>query len=177
MLVGGKLASLRVGQAWEHRGRRRRGIAAGRLLIVLAVAGGLLVGCAGAAPAEQPFGSRYHFEPRSRVLVSGAAFFVSRLAGRDRVVVTIVLRRPPTSVVASVNGRVTDLHAFTSTIVRRSKTGFTGERSLAGITHERPMPGVPPRGPSVKLAVRLLITYGDGSRVATEFREDFKHGI
>ena len=168
-------ASQLFGEAWEQRRRRHRTIAASLLLIVLAGGAGVLIGRAGSPPTKRVFGDGYRFESASRVLTRhNVVLIVSSSFKGVREIPVVVLKSPATSIVASVGGRVIELRPFKSKVAPPN-TAFSGSQAPAA--HGHPVfTRLPLRGRSLNVAVRLLITYGNGSRVATEFRNHYKLG-
>ncbi len=158
------------GEAWEYRRRRHRALVAGILLVGIAVAAGLLLGRGGNKLTKPALAVSFRSEPSSRVLAFHNVILVGSLSS-DATVVTVVLKRPGASVVASVDGRVIDLRSFTSEVVHRPNTGFTGKLKSARTSNQGV--GIPASGKTV--AVRLRISYPDGSGIATGFNEHFKH--
>lgn len=168
-----ELVTWLFGEAWEYRRRRHRVVAAGLLVIVAAAVGGLLVGRGGNSSGPSASAGPARVEPPSRVLASHNVLLVGG-ESFEAVDVMAVLRRPGTGVVASIDGRSVILHRFTSQFVRRPMTGFTGKvKSARSSAIDAGIPGS--HGGTV--VVRLLITYADGSRVATRFSVHFKHGL
>jgi hypothetical protein len=179
-----ELVSHLFGEAWAHRRRRHRTVATGLVLVTLAIVTGVLVGRAVNRSGTQSVGRRAA-EPASRVVAAKTVLLIGMPGDHYALAVTVVLKRPATSVVAFLNGRVialrpftsTSLRPFTSTVVRHPMTGFTGELRFATTNQVPPIRTAlgPLDGPSLNLGVRLVITFGNGSRIETGFRQEFQH--
>lgn len=158
------------GEAWEHRRQRHRTLVLAGGLAAAAVAAGL-----SAAHFGAPKTAVYKFEPASSALRSHDLLIVTE--GSDRVTrsqyaIGVTLKRPATSVTATVNGVAVTLEPFPLQIVHRAAVTFAGRRG--------PVAGVSIGGPTGRpatLTAELQITFGDGTRVITSFRKRFPHGI
>jgi hypothetical protein len=169
-----ELVARLFGEAWEHRRRRQRAVVAGLLLVVIAVVAGLLVGRGGSISAKGGLAAGYRSEPASRVLASHNVQLIGRRGSFERVGVTVVLRHPASSIVASVGGRAVVLRSAKINPRPLAGTGFAGEltsRMTSQIDEGSPA------SPGRAMTVRLRVTYPDGSRVAAEFQARFKHGL
>jgi hypothetical protein len=190
-----------LGEAWEHRRRRHRILAAGVILVAVAVAAGLLLGRSTHAP-EAEAGAGYRIEQSSRVLAyHGVGYPLSegsmpismcrasapQSQACESITVVLVLKRSARSAVVSFGGLVVKLNrskikpgtTMRSGLKLHTGAVFSGNMPTVTLieTRARAVPGVRPAiGRSGYATFRALITYADGARVSTNFRQYLRSG-
>lgn len=182
-----------IGEAWEHRRKRRRNLLIALWLVTVAVLGGLLVGRSGRSPAgpeSQPIGSGYVVESPSR-LFSQAPYMgvhcpVANSIACDRVGLAINLRQPARAVVAFIDGRQLKMNRFgdvidSSTAPRKEFDGYLQPAGIESRMHVHPAPGSDFWAPDARYSapsakVLLLIDYGGGRLVFTRARVSLSAG-
>jgi len=161
--------------AWEHRRRRNRAIAAGVLLVAFAIVAGLLISRSNDALGGGAAAGARRSVPASRVLAGDDVRVVgiSRAQGATAWV-NVALKHPAESVVATVDGRSQQLRSYTSSRGQRTDVAFYGTFRPASLQHVSRAQLAGAEHPNAKLVVNLAITYKNGATASTELRLVFR---
>ncbi len=182
-----------IGEAWEHRRKRRRDVLKVLGLVTIAVIAGLLVGRSEngpARPAQQVQGSGYVAESPSHLLSQapymGVHCPVANSIACDRVGLAINLKQPARAVVAFIDGRQLKMNRRGDVIdlsmaPRKEFDGYLQPAGIESTLHVRPAPGSDfwaqdARSPTPSAAVLLLIDYGGGRLISTRVRVPLSSG-
>jgi hypothetical protein len=190
-----------LGEAWEHRRKRQRLVAVGLMLVAVAVAAGLLLGRSAHAPG-QAVGAGYQAAPSSSVLayhgigyplsegsmpISMCRAAAPQSSACESINFVLVLKHPATSAVVSFGGLVVKLNrskikpgtTMRSGLKLRTGAVFDGNMPTVTLirTKARAVSGVRPAiGHSGYATFLALISYADGNRVSTKFRQYLRRG-